>query len=493
MEGIPVTFKRLVFGITFLAIFTMASRISIGSDTWWHLKAGEWMLANQAILRTDLFSLTRQGSAWIYPGWVAQILLYTTFQAFSFAGLNLFTAFMVVAAFAFVWCTLEGRDLLKAFVIILAAAASGVYWSARPQIISFVLAGYFLYVLYYWRQGRAWLLWSLPFAMIFWVNVHGGFAIGFLILGIYLCGEFVQLVQEVVKADRDWRSGWEEHKREILRLLAVSFLCALSVSINPHGPQMLLYPFKTVSIQVFQDYIQEWQSPNLHEAQVLPFLLLILLLIGTISGSRRQVNPTELLLVLVFLPLALLASRNVALFALVAAPIITRHLDAVLGNRQSELGAAAQLPERIAKLVNLTIFLLLVVVSSLQISKSLSSQANQDVIEAKFPVHAVEYLRNIQTTKNLFNTYNWGGYIIWELHPDFLSFVDGRTDLFDDEILDEYLDSWQGLVGWERVFETWDIELALVEPWAPLRVRLETQGWEIDYEDELAVVLSSPK
>ena len=492
MEGIPVTFKRLVFGITFLAIFTMASRISIGSDTWWHLKAGEWMLANQAILRTDIFSLTRQGSAWIYPGWVAQILLYTTFQAFSFAGLNLFTALMVVAAFAFVWCTLEGRDLLKAFVIILAAAASGVYWSARPQIISFVLAGYFLYVLYYWRQGRAWLLWSLPFAMIFWVNVHGGFAIGFLILGIYLCGEFVQLVQEVVKADRDWRSGWEEHKREILRLLAVSFLCALSVSINPHGPQMLLYPFKTVSIQVLQDYIQEWQSPNFHEAQVLPFLLMILLLIGTISGSRRKVNHTELLLVLVFLPLALLASRNVALFALVAAPMITRHLDAVLCNRQRELGAAAQLPERIAKLVNLTIFLLLVVVSSLQISKSLSSQANQDVIAAKFPVHAVEYLRNIQTTKNLFNTYNWGGYIIWELHPDFLSFVDGRTDLFDDEILDEYLDSWQGLASWERVFETWDIELALVEPWAPLRVRLETQGWEIDYEDELAVVLSSP-
>ena len=301
------------------------------------------------------------------------------------------------------------------------------------------------------------------------------------------------MVQEVVKADRNWRSAWDEHRREIIRLLAVSLLCALSVSINPHGPQMLLYPFKTVSIQVLQDYIQEWQSPNFHEAQVLPFLLMLLLLIGAISGSRRKVNPTELLLVLVFLPLALLASRNVALFALVAAPFITRHLDAVLGNRQREMSAAAQLPESAAKWLNLTIFLLLAVVSSLKISTSLSYQANQDVIEAKFPVHAVEYLRNVQTTKNLFNTYNWGGYIIWELHPDFLSFVDGRTDLFDDEILDEYLVSWQGLVGWERVFETWDIELALVEPWAPLRVRLESQGWEIDYEDELAVVLSSPK
>jgi len=493
MEGTLVTFKRLVFGITFLAIFTMAVRASVGYDTWWHLKAGEWMLANRAILRTDLFSLSRQGSAWIYPGWVAQILLYAAFQTFSFAGLNLFTALMVVAAFAFVWCTLEGRDLLRAFVILLAASASGVYWSARPQIISFALAAFFLFVLHSCRKGRARLLWSLPLAMIFWVNVHGGFAIGFLILGVYLCGEIVQLANEAVKAGWDWRTAWDKHKREIFRLLSVSLLCALAVSINPHGPQMLLYPFKTVSIQALQDYIQEWQSPNFHQAQILPFLLMLLLLIGTISRSRRKVDLTELLLVLVFLALALLASRNIALFALVAAPVITRHLDAVLDDKQKELGAAAQLPESAAKWLNLTIFLLLLVASGLKISSSLSSQANQDMIEAEYPVHAVEYLRDVQTNKNLFNTYNWGGYIIWELHPDFLSFVDGRTDLFDDEILEEYLISWRGLAGWERVFETWDIEMALVEPWAPLRVRLESQGWEIDYEDELAVILSSPK
>ena len=493
MEGTHMTFKRLVFGITFLAIFTMAVRASIGYDTWWHLKAGEWMLANRAILRTDLFSLTRQGSAWIYPGWLAQILLFTAFQNFSFAGLNLFTALMVVAAFAFVWCTLEGRDLLKAFIILLAVSASGVYWSARPQIISFVLAGYFLFVLYPHRKRRAWLLWSLPLAMILWVNVHGGFAIGFLILAVYLCGETVQIVHGALRGDGDWRSAWDQHKREIFHLLLVSFLCTLAVSINPHGPQMLLYPFKTVSIQVLQDYIQEWQSPNFHQAQVLPFLLMLLLLIGTLYRSRRRGDPTEIILVLVFLALALLASRNIALFALVAAPVITRHLDELLDDMHLDSGSAVQLPQRAAKWLNLTVFLLLVVASGLKISLSLSSQVNQDAIEDEFPVRAVEYLRSVQPTKNLFNTYNWGGYVIWELHPDFLSFVDGRTDLFDDEILDDYLISWRGLPGWEQVFETWDIEIVLLEPWAPLRMRLESQGWEIDYEDELAVVLSAPQ
>jgi len=329
-------------------------------------------------------------------------------------------------------------------------------------------------------------------AMILWVNVHGGFAIGFLILGVYLCGETVQIVHEALQGGRDWRTAWDQHKREIFHLLLVSFLCTLAVSINPHGPQMLLYPFKTVSIQVLQDYIQEWQSPDFHQAQVLPFLLMLLLLIGTLYGSRRRGNPTEIILVLVFLALALLASRNIALFALVAAPVITRHLDALLDEMHLDAGSAVQLPQSAAKWLNLTVFLLLIVASGLKIASALASQVNQDALEEKFPVSAVEYLNSVHPKKNLFNTYNWGGYVIWELHPDFLSFVDGRTDLFDDEILEEYLISWRGLVGWERVFETWDIEIVLLEPWAPLRIRLESQGWEIDYEDELAVVLSSP-
>jgi len=70
------------------------------------------------------------------------------------------------------------------------------------------------------------------------------------------------MAQEAFQGDGDWRSAWNQHKREIFNLLLVSLLCALAVSINPHGLQMLLYPFKTVSIQVLQDYILEWQSPN---------------------------------------------------------------------------------------------------------------------------------------------------------------------------------------------------------------------------------------
>ena len=178
-----------------------------------------------------------------------------------------------------------------------------------------------------------------------------------------------------------------------------------------------------------------------------------------------------------------------------AAPVLSRHLDEILDDAQKKLKLIAprQLPNKTTRWLNLTIFLLLVIVSGLKMSSSLSSRANQEMIEAEFPVHAVEYLRSANKSANLFNSYNWGGYVIWELSPEFLSFVDGRTDLFNDEILEGYLISWQGLPGWEQVFEKWDIETVLVEPWAPIRVRLESQDWVIEYEDDLAVVLRSPE
>ncbi|MFA9405749.1 MAG: hypothetical protein ACERKX_08005, partial [Anaerolineales bacterium] len=66
--GNPLKFRNLVIGITFIAIFTMAVRVSIDTDTWWHLRAGEWILENNEILREDPFSLTRLGEAWRYPG-----------------------------------------------------------------------------------------------------------------------------------------------------------------------------------------------------------------------------------------------------------------------------------------------------------------------------------------------------------------------------------------------------------------------------------------
>ena len=163
----------------------MAARVSIDSDTWWHLRAGQWMVEHHTIPQVDPFSYTRVGAAWQYPGWLVEAPMYWVYQAFGAGGVNLWTAAMVTLAFTFVWRTLSGGPFLRAFILILAAVVSSVYWAARPYLVTFVLAAAFLWILEAnrWERSPAALLrlgW-LPILMVIWANSHGGFAVGFLL------------------------------------------------------------------------------------------------------------------------------------------------------------------------------------------------------------------------------------------------------------------------------------------------------------------------
>jgi hypothetical protein len=87
----------------------------------------------------------------------------------------------------------------------------------------------------------------------------------------------------------------------------------------------------------------------------------------------------------------------------------------------------------------------------------------------------------------LFNSYNWGGYLIWNLR-EYPVFVDGRTDLYSQELLTEWLNAVNGIEGWQETLEKWDIGLVLIEPNWPLAKLLPTEGWQILFEDDHSVL-----
>ena len=122
----------------------------------------------------------------------------------------------------------------------------------------------------------------------------------------------------------------------------------------------------------------------------------------------------------------------------------------------------------------------------------LSSQFNEKTIAENMPARAVDYIRVNRPEGPLWNSYNWGGYVLWRLYPEYLSFVDGRTDLFDDAILEEYLDVWRGRDGWQEVLDRWRIRTVLVERDAPLVRELLSEGWIEVYADDQASVFTGP-
>ena len=481
-----MNFKRLVSSVSLLAIFTMALRISVTSDTWWHLRAGSWIVENGQLLRQDLFSLTRLGQPWLYPGWLAQIGMITTFEWLGFPGLNLFTALSVLVGFAFVWKSVEAPALLKGFTFVLAAACAGVYWSARPQILSFALTGAWIWALERGRLRGPRALWVWPALMALWVNLHGGFAVGLLLLAV----ELISAGLDRITPSRFDIPPSGSPKLGLARIGAGAGASIVAVSLNPNGPLMLAYPFKTVSIGVLQDYIQEWQSPNFHSLELQPFLWLLLLTAAFLALSPKSPNWRELLSVAVFAYLGFLAARNIALFALVVLPILTRHMQMTLQTWFPSRAPAKQLPAGAAQAVNLILLVVLVAAAGLKAFTPLSRSANEAAVREQTPVAAADYLLEARPPGPLLNSYNWGSYVIWALYPNYLSFVDGRTDLFDDEILQEYLELWRADPGWEDSLERWGLKTALLEPEAPITRELLLAGWRILYEDPQAVVLS---
>jgi len=103
------------------------------------------------------------------------------------------------------------------------------------------------------------------------------------------------------------------------------------------------------------------------------------------------------------------------------------------------------------------------------------------------PAGALEYLKTEQPAGHLFNSYNWGGYLQWAL-PEYPLFVDGRADLFQDEIISQWFQVALVQEGWQQVLDRWDVRLVLIERTWPVAEALKLAGWHLIYQDEFSVI-----
>jgi hypothetical protein len=482
-----LTLARLLTAIVFIAIFAMAVRVLADTDTWWHLQSGRWIVENRTIPRHDPFSHTRLGTPWIDHGWLAQAVIYLLFDTFGYAGPILFVAGLVTLAFYFVWLQCrEGNQWLWAFALVIAAVTSAGIWAARPQIISFTLAALVAYLLYRYKVGADRAAWGLPLVMILWVNIHGGFAIAFILIVAYLFGETANQLLGI-----ETGIGW----RRIGRLLLILVICFLVVPLNPNTFKLWAYPFQTVGIGVLQDFIAEWRPPNFHELHFHPFIWLLLAALTAVGLSGKRADFTDLTLVALFTYMTLLAARNIALFALVTPPVIVRYGTPFLADwrvrvlkREPESDKQAFEARPFFALVNWVLLAAVLLAALLRISGPISPEANEKAQAENLPVAAVAYLRENEPPGPLFNSYNWGGYIIWEL-PQYPVFVDGRTDLYGDELLREYLATVFGNAGWRESLNRYDINLVFIESAAFLAHQLRQEpGGEQVYRDDMASI-----
>jgi len=479
---------RLIFVITLLMIAMMAARTPLDSDLWWHLRAGQVTVETGHPLLTDQFSYTRDGQAWVNHSWLSQVILYGLYQPANFTGLSLWVTLLAVVSLTFVFFQMKGPAWWRSFLVILCAVAIAPVWSPRPQVASLALFALLAWWMERWKNGDVSRLWALPLLFLLWSNLHGGYSLGFLLLGAFLCGQVLNHVFGLKEETIPWRT-----LGRILLWVVVAFL---AVAINPNGLDMWRIPFQTVGVSSLQQFIQEWASPDFHDVTQQPVLIIIGLLIGAVGLSGRRMNGVDWLTSAGFLIMALVSRRNIAPFALIAIPIISRFgwtalqdwrervkLDEKLQFSHKEPSVSPSHPWLnliLVGLIGFGVFAKQGVVTLPAVVQSAEA--------GNFPQAAVDWMESHPAVGRSLSEYSWGGYLIWHL-PEEKVFVDGRTDLFGDEIIGEWRQVVQAEENMIEILNYWRVDRVVLMPTRPAVSALKNQGWVVVFQDRTSIIL----
>jgi hypothetical protein len=298
---------------------------------------------------------------------------------------------------------------------------------------------------------------------------------------------------------------WRSHIREAtlpggapgrLRALWIGIALGAVVSLlNPGTYHTLLFPLGTLSSSLIQQNIQEWASPDFHSlAGLMLALLLLVLLAGGLTG-RLRADLTESALALSFLVLALVSSRHVPLFVVAGAPLLAKAATAL----ERSLGRSWPSPQSagspgahgitrpVAHLLVLALAGALMI--GARLLPNLSIAQTETLLAAAQPVGAAAYLQ-AHPARNLFNYYNFGGYLIWTLQPQGSRvFIDGRVEVYGERVFADYLAVNNLQPGWEQVLARYPIDAVVMPPRHPVVGLLAASGWRIVYQDATAAVL----
>ena len=481
--------KRLFVALFVIALFTMAVRETLDPDMWWHLRTGEYILQH-GIPAQDVFTFTVPQNAWVTHEWLSQLIMWLVYLAGGLPSLILFFAALIALTYWLLYLACPGRPYLAAFIVLLTSITSAIVWGARPQIFNLLLTAVFVLIVERVKDGkwRVRTLWWLPLLTLVWANLHSGYLLGVVLLGTYAVGDVAQR----------WLATPTERtlgKTAVAHLFGATGVSFLAAAVNPSGVELWIYPFLTLGSGPMQAYIQEWHSPDFHQTYFWPFAAMLALGVLGLIFRKERPTITELLLFLGTGAAGLLSARHIPLFAIVAAPILARSWLSVdldpkgLTNRTGNNADSKPLG---SLLVVLNWLLLVVAVGTAVIWSITKIGGNDAAIEARFPVAAVDYLEASGLAEaHGYNSYNWGGYLIWRGVP---VFVDGRADVYGDSFLLYYRRTFDVLPGWQEPLDEYDVDYVLMESGSPLTAVLAVSpDWTEVYADDLAQIFIRAK
>jgi len=481
------TLKRIFEVYVFVFAFLFASRPLSDGDFWWHLKTGEYIVRNFSIPRIDFYSFTVHGKPWVAHEWLSEVIFYLVYSRAGFNTLIFIFTVLTVLAFWIVFRRTNAHPFVKGFAVLLSVWSILPTMGVRPRTFTLLFAALYLAVLHRFVRERATrAIWWLVPLMIVWVNLHAGYLLGLVLIGVAITG----VMLDAWFAGEKLASQWPRLKTLVLVFVA----CLVAVNLNPQGPRIFVFPFEFFLSPVQQDQIVDWLSPDFHQKELFPLLALIMLTIAALALWPQRVRPSELLLYLATLYMTLKSNRHMAILALVAGPMLADYLQHWLDTTRFTrmFGESRSATTGTRKIIFNLILLVPLIACLIKLKSVIYSPPTQKQVGV--PLNAVSYLKQNGITGNTFTDPNiWGGYLIWET-PSNPVYIDGRIDMYGDEFMREYLGIIHGVTRWQEPFDKYSVQVAIVSPTSQLRLQLEqSPQWQQLYRDEMAVVFTRQK
>jgi hypothetical protein len=328
-----------------------------------------------------------------------------------------------------------------------------------------------LAILWNLPRGRDYTAW-LPLLFLLWINTHGSWFIGFVLMIVYFACGFVA---------GEWgglfASPWTaQQKRKFALIAAASFALLF---INPYGWRLVAYPLDVAfhQQQTIQ-HVAEWFSLDFHSARGKAALATLVLFAVLQLVHRRRWSLQDLAFVCIAVYGGFTYVRFDFLIGIVIVPLLAVELVGALAKPYE--------PEKDRRWINAVAG---AVVLAMIAGFWPSRKALHAAIRQAYPEKALPYIRTLAGQGNLFNEFDWGGYLEWHA-PGVMEFIDTRVDIFVHEgTLTDYLKA-ADMQNPDAVLDRYRIRYVLVSNRLPLAYVLEhNPHWKVAYQDKLAVVL----
>jgi len=439
-------------------------------DVGWHLRTAEWILAHHAVPRVDPFSRVAGGSPWQAYSWLFDLILLKAWTWMNLRGLLVFTAAMMTLTGAVVYRMISGlqadftqRAVLTVAVIFCLSQLS----TPRPWLFTVLFFAIEMDILMRSRRdgrGRG-LLW-LPLLFALWANIHIQFVDGLLVLGIAAAEPVVV---------RWWKS--EARPAPAWRLWLVFSACVVASCLNPYGPGIYKIAWQLGAQPGVLDTVTEMHALAFRAPADFALLFLALAAAGVLFRYRR-LNPFETMMLALAAVLSFRSGRDLWVMAITAGAILAAGIPVRdKADRRAQPAWAVALACLVATGAFAGSVLLL----------NASNERLQGLLAERMPVRAVEVVKDRHYTGALFNTYDWGGYLIWTLREPVS--IDGRAALYGDQVIGRSRETWGGGEHWASDPDLRSAGVVIAPEGAALTQLLRTDaGFDRVYEDKVAAV-----